>query len=83
MTKCSVFYTMQILFTLMFTFTQEQCDCVLVVYINYHTQRWKKVLCNFYLQKGIHANFIVCIPANDKEAPEIANIMQREHNRSQ
>ena len=37
----------------------------------------------FLPPKGIHANFIVCIPANDKEAPEIANIMQREHNRSQ
>lgn len=30
---------------------------------------------------GIHTNFNVCIPTNDKEAPEIAYIMQREHNR--
>ena len=41
----------------------------------------KKVLCNFYLQLGIHANFIVCIPTNDKEAPEIANLRQTEHNK--
>ena len=26
-------------------------------------------------------NVIVCIPTIDEEAPEIANIMQREHNR--
>ena len=26
-------------------------------------------------------NVIVCLPTIDKEAPEIANIMQREHNR--
>ena len=29
----------------------------------------------------MHASFIVCIPPNDKEAPEVANIMHREHNR--
>ena len=39
------------------------------------------MLCNFYLQWGIHTNFNVCIITNDKEALEIANIMQREHNR--
>ena len=29
----------------------------------------KDVLRNFYLQKRIHANFIVCIETNDQEAP--------------
>ena len=53
----------------------------IVTYSNTHQTRvkvtWiKDVLRNFYLQKRIHANFIVCIATNDQEVPEIANIMQ-------
>lgn len=64
------------------------------VYINSRTPLWpvgdihrlsytriKKDATQFLPSKGNHVKFIVCLPTIDKEAPEIANIMQREHNR--